>query len=60
LLFIGAPLLLGSLYGLIIGLAMFFLLAGRIIGEEKMLADELDWYEDYKKKVRYRLFPYIW
>ncbi|TEB11946.1 methyltransferase family protein [Pelotomaculum propionicicum] len=60
LLFIGAPLLLGSLYGLIIGLAMFFLLAGRILGEEKMLVDELEGYEDYKKKVRYRLFPYIW
>jgi protein-S-isoprenylcysteine O-methyltransferase Ste14 len=60
LLFIGAPLLLGSVYGLMIGMVMFFLLAGRIIGEERMLVNELEGYADYKKKVRYRLIPYIW
>ena len=60
LLFIGAPLLLGSMYGLIVGLVMVFLLAGRIVGEEKMLVEELEGYADYKNKVRYRLFPYIW
>lgn len=60
LMFIGTPLLLGSIYGVLIGLVMSFLLAGRIIGEEKMLANELEGYEDYKKKVRYRLLPYIW
>lgn len=60
LLFIGTPLLLGSMYGLIVGLAMIFLIAGRIAGEEKMLAEELEGYVDYKNKVRYRLFPYIW
>jgi len=59
-LFIGTPMLLGSLYGLIIGLVLSALLAGRIIGEEKMLADELEGYDDYKKKVRYRLIPFIW
>lgn len=60
LLFIGTPMLLGSIYGIIIGLAMIFLLAGRIIGEEKMLLDELEGYLDYKKKVKYRLIPFIW
>jgi protein-S-isoprenylcysteine O-methyltransferase Ste14 len=60
LLFLGTPMLLGSIYGFLIGMAMLFLLAGRIIGEEKMLVDELEGYEDYKKKVRYRLLPYIW
>lgn len=60
LLFIGTPMLLGSIYGMIIGLAMLFLLAGRIIGEEKMLVNELEGYAEYKNKVRYRLFPYIW
>ena len=35
LLFIGTPLLLGSLYGIIIGVLMLFLLVVRIIGEEK-------------------------
>lgn len=60
LLFIGTPMLLGSVYGLIIGLAMLFLLMGRIIGEEKMLVNELAGYTDYKKKVKYRLLPFIW
>ncbi|HWQ72683.1 MAG TPA: hypothetical protein VN370_10225 [Desulfitobacteriaceae bacterium] len=36
------------------------LIAGRIIGEERMLIKELEGYEDYKKKVKYRLIPFIW
>jgi protein-S-isoprenylcysteine O-methyltransferase Ste14 len=60
LLFIGVPMLLGSVLGLLIGMLMLFLLVIRIIGEEKMLLDELDGYEEYRKRVRYRLFPYIW
>jgi protein-S-isoprenylcysteine O-methyltransferase Ste14 len=60
LLFIGAPLLMGSLYGFIIGLLMCILFVGRVIGEEKMLVEELDGYADYKKKVRFRIIPYIW
>jgi protein-S-isoprenylcysteine O-methyltransferase Ste14 len=42
------------------GIALFFLLAGRIIGEEKMLVNELEGYVGYKKKVLYRLLPYVW
>lgn len=34
LLFIGVPMLLGSIYGIILGLLFIFLLAGRILGEE--------------------------
>ncbi|WP_081357558.1 methyltransferase family protein [Neomoorella thermoacetica] len=60
LLFVGTPLLLGSKYGVIIGLLMALLLAGRIIGEERMLANELEGYIEYKKKVKYRLIPYVW
>jgi len=60
LMLLGAPLLLGSISGLIIGLIAFIVLVGRIIGEEKMLVTELDGYEDYKKKVSYRLIPYVW
>jgi protein-S-isoprenylcysteine O-methyltransferase Ste14 len=60
LLFLGTPLLLGSLYGVIIGAAAVFLLAVRTIGEEKMLAHELEGYAEYKKKVRYRLIPFVW
>lgn len=60
LLFIGTPMLLGSIYGIIVGLIVIFLLVGRIIGEEKMLVNELEGYEEYKKKVKYRLIPFIW
>jgi protein-S-isoprenylcysteine O-methyltransferase Ste14 len=60
LLFIGTPMLLGSIYGLIIGFSMLFLLALRILGEEKMLLEELEGYADYKKSVKYRLIPLIW
>jgi protein-S-isoprenylcysteine O-methyltransferase Ste14 len=60
LLFIGTSLLLGSLYSLLIGILLSFLLVARIIGEERMLVKELEGYADYRKKVRYRLIPFIW
>jgi protein-S-isoprenylcysteine O-methyltransferase Ste14 len=60
LMLFGAPLLLGSIYGVIIGVLFSFVLMGRIIGEEKMLAAELAGYEEYRTKVRYRLIPLLW
>lgn len=60
LMFLGAPLLLGSIYGSIIGLFLSLLLCVRALGEEKMLAEELEGYVDYMKKVKYRLIPRIW
>ena len=32
----------------------------RIIGEERMLTEELAGYAQYKTKVRYRLVPFVW
>ena len=60
LLFIGTPMLLGSLYGVLIGVLLSLLIVARIIGEERMLVKELEGYADYKKKVKYRLIPFIW
>lgn len=60
LLQIGAPLLLGSVIGLIISVVGMITLIVRIKGEEKMLVDELEGYEEYKKKVSFRLIPFIW
>lgn len=57
---LGAPLLLGSLYGFIIGFIGVIVVVGRIIGEENMLVNELEGYEEYKKKVTYRLVPFVW
>lgn len=60
LMFVGGPMLMGSRYGLIVGLQLLFLLVVRIHGEEKMLAAELEGYAEYQQKVRYRLIPYVW
>lgn len=60
LLFTGTPLLLGSSFGIIFGVMMTILLAFRTLGEEKMMIEELDGYEDYQKKVKYRFIPFIW
>ncbi|WP_013322625.1 methyltransferase family protein [Gloeothece verrucosa] len=59
-LFLGTPMLLGSLYGLLIGVLMSLLLIVRIRGEEQMLVTELEGYEDYKMKVKYKLIPFVW
>ncbi len=60
LMFVGAPLLLGSAAGLAIAALMTLLLGFRIVVEERVLAAELEGYEDYRKRVRYRLLPRVW
>ena len=60
LMFVGGPALLGSAWGLLLGLGLVLLLIVRIVGEEKLLARELNSYESYRANVRYRLLPYIW
>jgi protein-S-isoprenylcysteine O-methyltransferase Ste14 len=60
LMFVGAPLLLGSVWGIITGLVLSALLMARIAGEEAVLARELEGYRDYMENVRYRLFPFLW
>jgi protein-S-isoprenylcysteine O-methyltransferase Ste14 len=59
LLFIGAPLLLNSVYGLIIGFVLIVTIAIRSLGEEAMLKQELEGYSVYMKKVRWRLIPFL-
>ena len=60
LMFVGGPLLQGSAWGLLIGAALVVLLMVRIGGEEKLLVRELDGYEAYRERVRFRLLPGIW
>jgi protein-S-isoprenylcysteine O-methyltransferase Ste14 len=60
LVFVGGALLLGSVCGLLAGLAMVGLLILRIFGEEKLLARDLEGYRAYCEKVRYRLIPHVW
>ena len=56
----GTPLLLGSWYGVLLGLAFMIVLARRAILEENTLKKGLRGYADYMAQVKYRLIPYIW
>lgn len=60
LLFLAMPLVLGSLIASAVFLLYPILIAVRIKDEEKLLEKELPGYIDYKKKVKYRLLPFIW
>ena len=59
LLFLAAPLLLGSVYGLALGMVLVVILAARSIGEEAMLTQELEGYSEYKTRVKWRLIPLV-
>ena len=59
LLFISAPLLLGSVYGLTMGLVLIVTIAIRSLGEEAMLEQELPGYREYMQKVKWRMIPFI-
>ena len=59
-LFLSMPLILGSLISFIIFLVYPFIIVKRIKNEEKVLEKELNGYKEYKKKVKYKLIPFIW
>ena len=60
LLFLTFPLILGSIISFVIFLLYPFIIIKRIKNEEMVLEKELNGYTDYKKKVKYRLIPFIW
>lgn len=60
LLFLSMPLVLGSVYALLIFLAYPVLIAHRIKHEEAFLEQELPGYREYKQRVKYRLIPFVW
>jgi len=60
LLFLSMPLILGSIISFIIFLIYPFIIVKRINNEEQVLEKELKGYKEYKKKVKYRLIPFIW
>jgi protein-S-isoprenylcysteine O-methyltransferase Ste14 len=57
---LGTPLALASYWGLLATILAVPILALRIEDEEKMLRQELDGYDDYTRKVHYRLVPGVW
>ena len=60
LLFLSMPIILGSVYALIVFLAYPLIIIKRLLSEEKFLEQELIGYKEYKTKVKYRLIPFIW
>ena len=59
-LFLSMPLILGSLYSFVIFLIYPFIISKRIKNEEKVLEENLKGYKEYKEKVKYKMFPFIW
>lgn len=60
ILFLSMPLVLGSLISFVVFLAYPLLIAKRIRNEEQVLEAGLPGYTEYKKKVRWRMIPYVW
>ena len=60
LLFLSMPLVLGSIISFVIFLVYPFIIAKRIKNEEEVLEKELDGYSEYKKKVKYKMIPFVW
>lgn len=56
----GIPLALGSWWGLVPAALFVPVLAWRLLREEAFLAANLAGYDDYRKRVRYRLAPVVW
>jgi protein-S-isoprenylcysteine O-methyltransferase Ste14 len=56
----GSTMIVGSVYGFITAFATLIVLMIRTWLEDRTLAAELDGYQAYREKVRYRLFPFIW
>lgn len=60
LLFLMIPLILGSWYALIAFAFYPVIIVIRLQDEENLLTAELPGYTEYKKKVKYRILPFIW
>ncbi len=60
ILFLAMPLVLASPISFIIMLGYLPVIAKRIKNEEEVLEQGLEGYQEYKKKVKYRMIPPIW
>ena len=60
LLFLSMPLVLGSPISFVILLAYIPIIARRIRNEEQVLERGLAGYAEYKRRVRYKILPFVW
>ena len=58
--FLAMPLVLNSPISFLIMLGYIPVIAKRIGNEEAVLEKGLEGYKDYKKKVRYKMIPFLW
>jgi protein-S-isoprenylcysteine O-methyltransferase Ste14 len=56
----GIPIALGSLWGVLVFVAILPALLWRLFDEEKFLTKNLPGYREYQSRVRYRLIPRVW
>ena len=59
-LFLSIPLVLGSWWSLLCFAPYVIVIAVRIVNEEKVLESGLEGYSEYKKRVKYRILPFVW
>ena len=59
-LFLTMPLILGSIISFIIFLIYPIIIGKRIKNEEKVLERDLKGYAEYKKKVKFKVIPFVW
>ncbi len=59
-LLIFTPIALGSWVGVPFAILVILVVAVRLLEEERFLLANLDGYEEYRQKVRYRLIPFLW
>lgn len=60
LMFLPIPLILGSLWGLCAFALYPVAIVIRILDEERVLTEGLEGYAAYRKRVKYRLIPFVW
>ena len=60
LLFLSMPLVLGSVISFVIMLLYIPIIAKRISNEEQVLESGLEGYAEYKKRIRYKVIPFVW
>jgi protein-S-isoprenylcysteine O-methyltransferase Ste14 len=60
LLLLFTPIALGSWVAIPFVLPLIAVVVARLLDEEKFLSANLPGYEEYRRKVRYRLIPFVW